>query len=155
MQDPKVRARRTLRGADRDVQCRHGGAGSLQQTPAIHRPRGPQHRINQLPHDPVRELLLELAPGRAQHAHPARPRLTPRHVPQHRLADPRRALHQQHAAHAINGIPQRNTNPSEFPLTLKQTQQLSGLVHHHPTNPASTAASSSYTRRHSSYDQDL
>ena len=73
---------------NRTRECR----GTGQQSGAR---RAGNRRLEQLPHYPVGEVALQLAGPRAQSMHANRPGSRVGCADQPRLADPRRALHEQ------------------------------------------------------------
>jgi len=111
-----------LRAADARValeQRRGERRGTAQPAPSLLRARAVEHRLEQLTHDPVREVALEFRPACRQHPELRRPGLS-RRGDQRRLADPRRSLDHHHRTRAGEHVLPRRRERVELARTLKQ-----------------------------------
>ena len=77
-------------------------------------------RLEELTDDSEREIALELGPARAEHAHSARQRRSPRGRDQCRLADPGRPLDYDECAAPGASFGQRRFDPQQFLAPLEQ-----------------------------------
>ena len=78
------------------------------------------HRLEELSHDAIGEVALERAAARLQHPHAAAARQAADTPQQRRLADPARALDEQHAAVALADPRHRHLQQRQLRVPFQQ-----------------------------------
>ena len=107
----------------RGLEDRPRGRGGAGQPALASLPVG-ERRLEELPHDPERELALELAATRGEHPHVVLLRRPPKLREQPALTDARRTLHQREPAAPARGVLEHGTERLELAVSFQK--QLGG-----------------------------
>ena len=129
---PPIRAPRPAASATR----REGPAPPHPPHPRA-RPTAPKRRLQQLPHEPVGEPLLQRFTPRAQPTKPRGPGELQRHPQQRALADSRRAFDHDHPPRALPSRIDRVPQDAQLAIALHKT---ASIHRREPTGPDSRKA---------------
>jgi hypothetical protein len=113
----------------RGLEDRPGGRGGAGQ-PALASLTVRERWLEELPHDPERELALELAATRGEHPHVVLLRRPPKLRQQPALPNARRTLHQGQPATPARGVLKHGTERLELAVSFQKQLGGASVAHH-------------------------